>query len=139
VVVQPMSTGVEIALGVVRDDRFGPLVMVAAGGIHTDIWQDRCFLIPPISRDAAARAVHGLRVFPVLAGHRGTPPAAVGALVDLVVQVGLVAEEVPELAELDVNPVHVDSSDCRIIDVKLRVAAAPALDAGVPRRLRDRP
>jgi acyl-CoA synthetase (NDP forming)/GNAT superfamily N-acetyltransferase len=139
VVVQPMSAGIEIALGVVRDDRFGPLVMVAAGGIHTDVWQDRCFLIPPISRDAAARAVHGLRIFPVLAGHRGIPPADVDALIEMVVRVGLVAEEVPDVAELDVNPVHVDRSGCRIVDVKLRVAAAPALDAGVPRRLRDRP
>ncbi|HEU4566986.1 MAG TPA: acetate--CoA ligase family protein, partial [Marmoricola sp.] len=138
VLVQPMSAGTELALGVVRDDRFGPLVMAAAGGIHTDVWQDRSFLMPPVSRDAAERAVRALRLYPVLAGHRGTPPADVEGVIDLILRIGLLVEEVPDVAELDINPVHVDAHGCRIIDVKVRVAPGRLLDAGVPRRLRDR-
>lgn len=139
VLVQPMSEGTEVALGLVRDDRFGPLVMVAAGGVHTEVWADRTFLLPPITREAATRALRALRIFPLLAGHRGTPPADLDALVDLIVALGLLGIEVPEVAELDVNPVHVDARGCRVVDVKLRIAPAPSLDAGVPRRLRDRP
>ncbi|MCA1981869.1 GNAT family N-acetyltransferase [Nocardioides nematodiphilus] len=139
VLVQPMSEGTEIALGLVRDDRFGPLVMVAAGGVHTDVWADRTFLLPPITRAAAERALRALRIFPLLAGHRDTPPADVDALTDLIVALGLLGTEVPEVAELDVNPVHVDASGCRVVDVKLQLAPARAVDAGVPRRLRDRP
>ena len=77
VLVQPMESGVEVALGVVRDPTMGPLVMVAAGGTATNLWADRVFLLPPISLADARHAVRGLRIWPLLEGYRGGPAADV--------------------------------------------------------------
>ena len=137
VLIQPqIGGGVELAIGVVRDARFGPLVMVAAGGIATDVWSDRVFLMPPITDVDAARALRSLRIWPLLAGHRGSPPVDVAAVERLILAVAQLALDVPELAELDLNPVIVTADGVSCVDAKLRVeVAAGTLDGGVPRRL----
>lgn len=136
VLVQPMAGGVEIALGLVRDPGFGPLVMVAAGGVATDVWDDRVFLLPPVSAADAARAVRALRVWPLLNGFRGAPPADVDSLEAVLVRLGQLAEDVPQVAELDLNPVLVGTSGCALVDVKVRLDTPVPVDAGIPRRLR---
>lgn len=140
ILVQPMLTGVEVALGLVSDPVLGPLVMVAAGGVNTDVWDDRVFLLPPISGRDAARAVRSLRIASLLAGHRGSAAADVDALVELLVHLGQLADAVPEIAELDLNPVLVrpQGQGCAVVDAKARLERTTGLDAGVPRRLRER-
>ena len=128
--VQPLGSGVEIAVGLVRDPVFGPMVMVAAGGIALDVWDDRAFLMAPVSAADAARAVRSLRVWPLLAGHRGQAPVDVAALEGVVVAVGSLADEVPEVAELDLNPVLVTPEGCALVDVRLRLAPAGASREG---------
>lgn len=130
VLVQPLGSGVEIAVGLVRDPVFGPMVMVAAGGIALDVWDDRAFLMAPVSAADAARAVRSLRVWPLLAGHRGQAPVDVAALEGVVVAVGSLADEVPEVAELDLNPVLVTPEGCALVDVRLRLAPAGASREG---------
>jgi acyl-CoA synthetase (NDP forming) len=134
--VQPMATGTEVVVGVVRDPGLGPLVMVGAGGIATELWQDRRLLMAPVTREDARHALRSLRIWPLLSGYRGQAPADVDSLVDLVVSVGSLAREVPELAELDLNPVMVGPQGCVLVDVKARIARATLFDSGVPRRLR---
>jgi len=137
VLLQPqVAPGIEVALGVVRDPGFGPLVMVAAGGVATDVWDDRVFLMPPLTPADAARAVRSLRIWPLLAGFRGAAAADVDSLEELVLAVGRLAQGVPEVAELDLNPVIVSATGLTVVDVKLRLARAAAGDAGVPRQLR---
>ena len=63
--VQPVLKGVEVACGVVRDPVFGPLVRVAAGGVATEIWKDEVYLLPPVSSADVARALRGLRLWPL--------------------------------------------------------------------------
>ena len=135
--VQPVVSGVEIALGITRDPQFGPLVMVAAGGVATNILDDRTFLMPPFSRRDAAAAIRSLRIWPMLDGYRGTPRTDVDGLEATLVALGSLATEVPEVAELDLNPVMCTSDGPVLVDVKVRLAAATPVDAGVPRRLRD--
>jgi acyl-CoA synthetase (NDP forming)/GNAT superfamily N-acetyltransferase len=136
VLVQRMASGTEIAVGVVRDPGLGPLVRVAAGGIATELWSDQRLLMAPVTRADAMSALRSLRIWPLLAGFRGQPPADIDGLADLVTAVGMLASEVPELAELDLNPVLVDPDGCELVDVKARLAPAAPWDAGVPRRLR---
>nr|WP_246416137.1 bifunctional GNAT family N-acetyltransferase/acetate--CoA ligase family protein [Nocardioides luti] len=136
VLVQPVVAGVELALGVVRDPGFGPLVMVAAGGVTTDLLADRVFLLPPLTRADAGRALRSLRSWPLLDGFRGSPRVDVAALEQLVVDLGALATDVPEVSELDLNPVLVTPTGCSLVDVKVRLAPATLLDAGIPRRLR---
>ena len=136
VLVQPVVSGVELALGVVRDPGFGPLVMLAAGGVATDLLADRAFLLPPVTRGDAGRALRSLRSWPLLDGFRGAPRVDVAAIEELVVSLGALASDVTEVAELDLNPVLVTPDGCSLVDVKVRLASAPLLDAGIPRRLR---
>ncbi|HYF74417.1 MAG TPA: GNAT family N-acetyltransferase [Nocardioides sp.] len=136
VLVQDVAAGVEIALGVVRDSRFGPLVMVAAGGVAVDVWKDRTFMLPPVSRSDALRAIRSLRIWPLLEGYRGSPRADIDGLVDLVVELGALAEDVPQVADVDLNPVMVGPESCAIVDAKVRLDRSAAPDPGIPRRLR---
>ena len=136
VLVQPLVSGVELALGVVRDPGFGPLVMVAAGGVATDLLADRVFLLPPLTRGDALRALRSLRSWPLLDGFRGSPRVDVASIERLIVSLGALATDVPEVAELDLNPVLATPDGCSLVDVKVRLEPAAPLDAGVPRRLR---
>ena len=136
VLVQPMASGIEMALGVVRDPSLGALVMVAAGGIATDVWDDRVFLVPPLSTADASRAVRSLRIWPLLDSFRGAPASDVPALERLLLDLGRLAADVREVAELDLNPVLVGPGGCAVVDVKLRLAAPLGPDPAAPRQLR---
>ena len=130
ILVQPEASGTELALGVAHDPGLGPLVMVAAGGVATDVWDDRVFLLPPVSPADAARAVRSLRLWPLLDGFRGSSRPDVASLEALVVAVGRLALEVPAVAELDLNPVLVGPHGCTVVDVALRLD--PAASSPVP-------
>jgi acyl-CoA synthetase (NDP forming)/GNAT superfamily N-acetyltransferase len=137
VLVQPMAKGVEVALGIVRDPGLGPLVMVAAGGVATEVLGDRSLLLAPVTPQDAARALRSLRIWPLLEGYRGTEPVDEEALVELVVALGRLAVDVPELAEADLNPVLAGPEGVTLVDVTMRLAVTTPADAGVPRRLRE--
>jgi len=109
--------GVEVALGVVRDLTFGPLVLIAAGGVLVELIHDRKLALPPIDEDAARRLIDGLAIRPLLGGVRGAPPSDVGALARAVSRLSVLAVELGDLiAELDVNPVIVSPSGCVAVD-----------------------
>jgi acyl-CoA synthetase (NDP forming)/GNAT superfamily N-acetyltransferase len=139
VLLQPIASGTEVALGLVRDPVLGPLVMVAAGGIATDVWDDRAFLVPPLSRSDAARAVRSLRAWPLLDGFRGAAKGDVAALEAMLVALGRLALDLPEVAELDLNPVLVGAEGCAVVDAKVRLAAPVGPDSAAPRQLRPVP
>ncbi len=136
VLVQPMVDGAELALGVIRDRAMGPLVMVAAGGIATDVWADHAFLLPPFDHGEALRALRSLRIWPLLDGFRGSAPGATEDVARLVAQLGHLAVDVPEVAELDLNPVMVGPGGCFVVDAKLRLADVDAMSRDLPRQLR---
>lgn len=136
VLVQPVAAGTEVALGLVRDPVLGPLVMVAAGGVATDVWDDRAFLIPPVSRTDAARAIRSLRLWPLLDAFRGSAPGDVAGLERLLEALGRLAVDLPEVAELDLNPVLVGPGGCVVVDARLRLATPSGPSSSTPRQLR---
>jgi acetate---CoA ligase (ADP-forming) len=117
VVARMAPPGVEIALGVVRDATFGPLVLVAAGGVWVEVLGDRRLAMPPLDKARARRLVDGLRVRPLLDGMRGDAPSDVDALADAVANLSRLAIDLgAELAALDVNPVVVSAGGCVAVD-----------------------
>lgn len=123
---QPMvGGGVETILGVVQDPGFGPLVMFGMGGVATELLSDRSFRMLPLTDVDATELVRSLRASPLLFGYRGAPEADVRALEDLVLRVSALAEAVPELAELDLNPVIVRGDGALAVDLKVRLAPPP--------------
>ncbi len=134
---QPVMPGVEVACGVVRDAVFGPLVRIAAGGVATEIWKDEVYLVPPVTRGDVGRALRGLRLWPLLDGYRGTAPVDVDGLVSVLVGVGQLVVDVPQVSDLDLNPILVAPAGVHCVDAKVRLQPSDALDAGIPRRLRS--
>ena len=136
-VVQAMvPAGVETIVGVVQDRSFGPLVMFGMGGIATDLLGDRAFRILPLTDVDAAELVRSVRGAPLLFGYRGAAPADVAALEDVLLRVGRLVDEVPEVAEMDLNPVIVGPDGATVVDVKVRLVACVPHPEQAVRRLR---
>ncbi len=125
-VVQPMAgAGVESIVGVVNDASFGPLVMFGLSGMATDLLGDRAFRSAPLTDLDAAALVRSLRSSPLLTGYRGSAPVDLAALENVVLRAGRLAEDIPELAELDLNPVVAGPVGSLVLDVKIRLAVPP--------------
>ncbi|MDA4848540.1 acetate--CoA ligase family protein [Hoeflea poritis] len=109
VLVQPMMPdGVEMILGISRDETFGPMLMVGLGGIFVEILNDVAFAPVPLSRNEARRMLRRLKGFPLLSGARGTTHADLDALVEMMVRLAKLADDFRDhIAEIDLNPVIV--------------------------------
>ena len=117
--------GVEMALGVVRDAQFGPLVVIAAGGVYIELLRDRRLALPPIDVPAARRLIDRLRVRPVLGGLRGAAAADISSLAAAVAAMSALAVDLGDLVEaVDANPVIVGTSGAVAVDA-LVIARAP--------------
>jgi acyl-CoA synthetase (NDP forming) len=124
VLIQPMLTaGVETMIGVAADRLFGPLIGFGLGGIHVELVGDVRFRIAPLTDRDADELMHEIRGFRLLEGYRGQPAADIGALRDVLLRVSRLADEVPEIVELDLNPVIAlpDGHGCRIVDARIKV------------------
>jgi acetyl coenzyme A synthetase (ADP forming)-like protein len=125
--VQPMAQpGVELIAGAVRDDTFGPLVLFGMGGITAELLGDRGVRVAPLSDLEADELVHSLRCAPLLTGYRGAEPVDVRSLADFLVRLSLLARDVPEIRELDLNPVIASADGVVAVDARVRVAPAAA-------------
>jgi acetate---CoA ligase (ADP-forming) len=124
VVVRPMVVeGTEVIVGITDDRLFGPLVCVGLGGVNVEALGDVHFRIAPLTDHDADELLHEVRGFALLDGYRGRPRAAVAALSEDVRRVCRLAEEIPEIVELDLNPVIVlpAGEGCRIVDARVKV------------------
>ncbi|GAA4562827.1 bifunctional acetate--CoA ligase family protein/GNAT family N-acetyltransferase [Planotetraspora kaengkrachanensis] len=130
-----VPAGVEMIVGGVSHETFGPLVMVGMGGVTAELLIDRSFRVPPISRAEAGRMLCELRCAPLLRGYRGSPKVNVSALATHIVGIGRLMDEIPEVAELDLNPVVVTPAGAVAVDVRLRLVPAPARPSQFRRRL----
>ncbi len=125
-VVQPMAeVGVEIIVGIVQDPVFGPQVLFGLGGTAVELLGDHSLRLAPLTDLDAREMVLGLRGSPLLTGYRGSPAVDVEALVDLLLRIGRLAEDLPELAEMDANPVIATPSGAVVVDARLRRATSP--------------
>jgi acetate---CoA ligase (ADP-forming) len=109
--------GVELALGMVRDPQFGPLVLVAAGGVLVEVLRDRRMGFPPLDEARARRLVDGLQARPILSGVRGGLPADIGAVALALIRLSVLALDLGDLIEaLDVNPLICGPAGCVAVD-----------------------
>ena len=122
--VQPLvREGVEIILGMSRDPKFGPLIMFGLGGIHVEMLKDVSFRIAPMTDRDARELVREVRAFPLLEGYRGSAPGDLAALEETILRLAQLAEDHPDLAEMDLNPVRVlkPGRGAVALDARIRV------------------
>jgi acyl-CoA synthetase (NDP forming) len=103
---------------------FGPLVAFGLGGIHVELFRDVGFRIAPLTDRDADELMRSVRGFALLQGYRNQPPADVRALRDLLLKISLLGAQVPELVELEFNPVMALQAGhgYQIVDARARVA-----------------
>jgi acetate---CoA ligase (ADP-forming) len=124
VVVQKMiSGGVELMAGAATDPLFGPLIAFGLGGIHVEILGDVQFRIAPLTDKDAREMVRAIRGFRLLEGYRGHPPADLSATEDVLLRVSRMVELLPEISELDLNPIVAlpPGQGCLVLDARLHV------------------
>jgi acyl-CoA synthetase (NDP forming) len=119
VLVSPMITepGVEMMIGMLRDQQFGPLVVLGFGGVNIEAIDDVAYALPPFDAQTARRLVDSLRLRRLLNGERGQTPAALDAFCDVAAQFSAIVAELGDvLEEVDLNPVIVNSKSCIAVD-----------------------
>jgi len=122
--VQRMAhSGVEMLVGVVHDRQFGPVVACGAGGVKVELLRDVSIRLTPLSKEDAGEMVRSLKTFPLLDGFRGGPTFDVAALEDALLRVSAMVEDLPQIAELDLNPFVVQESGAVILDARMRLEA----------------
>jgi acyl-CoA synthetase (NDP forming) len=136
--VQPMVTaGVELIAGGIHDAQFGPLVMLGAGGVLTDVLKDRALRLAPITDRVAEQMIGELRSARLLDGFRGTAPVSRSAVRDVLVRLAALVDDLPEIAELDLNPLVCRGDQVLAVDARVRVAPAPYHPDPLVRQLRQ--
>jgi acyl-CoA synthetase (NDP forming) len=107
VVVQPMvEAGVETIIGVTQDRAFGPLVMFGLGGTLAELMKDVQVRVQPVTDVDAREMIRSVNGYPLLEGWRGSSAADIGALQEVILRVSAMSEDLPEILEMDLNPVR---------------------------------
>jgi acetate---CoA ligase (ADP-forming) len=120
---QPMAPagGVETIVGAVQDPAFGPLIVFGLGGVTVEVLGDHVTRLAPLTDLDAREMVAGLRGSALLENYRGRPGVDIEALVDVLHRVSRLVEDVPEIAELDCNPVIATPDGVLVVDARVRV------------------
>ena len=129
VLVQPMiADGVEVLIGVVQEPMFGPLVVFGLGGVAANLLGDHAARLTPLTDADADELLHEVHAAPLLFGYRGAGPADTGALADTLLRISRLADDLPEVAELDLNPVIARPDGVFAVDARVRVSPAEPQD-----------
>jgi acetyltransferase len=115
------SAGKELVLGGVCDAQFGPLVMVGLGGIYVEVFADTAVRLAPVSSAEALVMLDELRMAPLLRGTRGEPPVDREALATIVGRFSRLLVDLPELAEIEINPLTVGPAGAVAVDARARL------------------
>jgi len=121
-----IQEGKEVLVGVQRDPHFGPILAFGLGGIYVEVLRDVTFRLAPIRPLSALHMVQSVRAFPLLRGVRGEPPSDIEGLTEAIERVSQLAMEVPDVLELDINPLIVLPDHDGVIAADARVVLGPA-------------
>jgi acyl-CoA synthetase (NDP forming)/RimJ/RimL family protein N-acetyltransferase len=135
-VVQAMAPpGVATVISSIEDPLFGPVVSFGLGGVATELLDDRSYAIPPLTDTDLQDLVRGVRAAPLLFGHRGSEPVDTGRLEDLLARIARLADDLPDVAELSLNPVLVHADGLAVLSGSARLARSAGRTDRGPRAL----
>lgn len=121
-----VEDGKEVLVGVQRDPYFGPVVVFGLGGIYVEVLRDVTFRLAPVRPLSALHMVQSVKAFPLLQGVRGEPPSDLDALTEVIERISQLAMEMPDIVELDINPLIVKPVHQGAVAVDARVVLAPS-------------
>ncbi len=127
VLIEPMVSGIELIVGGKVDHQFGPIVLLGIGGTGVEIYQDTAVRMAPLTGNEVRSMVTGLRGGKLLEGYRGSRPANMDRLTQLLVRFSTLLMEMAERVEsIDLNPVICTEKDCIVADARIMLAATHA-------------
>ena len=127
--VQPLLTGgVEVMIGLVQEPVFGPVVVFGSGGVTTEVHGDQVTRLTPLTDADADAMIRAVRAAPLLFGHGDTPPVDTAALADSLLRVSRLADDLPEVSELALNPIVARADGAWCVDVRVRLSPAEPKD-----------
>ncbi|MBS7631963.1 acetate--CoA ligase family protein, partial [Candidatus Bathyarchaeota archaeon] len=119
-IVQKMApAGLEIVIGGINDDQFGPALMLGLGGIMIEIFKDVVFRIAPVSEEGCHSMIKQLKAYPLIKGYRGRGPYDEKILAQTLEKTSYLLTENPQIKELDLNPIILYQKDCLITDARI--------------------
>jgi len=127
VVARMAAPGTEVILGMLRDPQFGPAVMAGLGGVFVELLGDIAFRIHPLTDVDVADMIGEVKASKLLDGYRGADPGDIPALRDALLRVSALIDDLPEIAEMDLNPVKVlpPGQGLCVVDLRMRVRPVP--------------
>ena len=116
-----MVSGTQLIVGIKRDVQFGPVIMLGLGGIYTEVFKDVVFRVAPVGAAEAQKMLSELKIYPIIKGARGQKPLDEAALIDLIVKLSELSLALPEIKEIDLNPVMVleRGRGVKIVDARM--------------------
>jgi len=118
--VQKMAPpGVEVIIGMSKDPQFGPVIMFGFGGVLVEILKDISFRIVPVSKRDANEMIKEIKGYPLLQGYRGQEAVDIPSLEELIVKVSQLAEQNPQIKELDLNPIFAYKDGSTAVDARI--------------------
>lgn len=121
-----MPGGRELLVGITDDPSFGPVIAVGAGGVDVELINDRALGLPPLDDSLARDMISRTRIAALLGAHRGKAAADTDSVVAVLNAVSAICVELPDIAELDINPLLVGARGAVALDARVRITAEPA-------------
>ncbi|MFA9516121.1 acetate--CoA ligase family protein [Halopenitus sp. H-Gu1] len=112
-----LDDDVETIVGVNRDPQFGPLVLFGLGGVFVEVFEDTAVRVAPVTEREAREMVEGIDASPLLSGVRGSEPVAIDAVVETIQRLSQLADDHPEILELDINPLVASPDGVMALDL----------------------
>ncbi len=116
----------ELIVGMCEDAQFGPVILFGHGGTAVEAINDRALGLPPLNMQLARELMSRTRIYRLLKGYRGMPGVNLDALALTLLRVAQLVTDIPEIAELDINPLLADDYGVMALDARIKVAAAAA-------------
>ena len=121
ILIQKMTTGREVIIGMKRDITFGPTLIFGLGGILAEAIKDIIMRIAPIEKDEVLKMMHEIKGIKILQGIRGKPPINFDLLADIILNLSRLTTEHPEIKEIDLNPVMATDTSATIVDARIMI------------------
>ena len=122
VLVQPMLGGTELFAGVKREGDYGHLILCGLGGIFVEVLRDYASGLTPLGREEALQMIRSLRGYGFFKGVRGKKPVSEKTFAEILVKLSRLAEQVPQIAEMDLNPLLAEGEKITVVDARIRIA-----------------
>ena len=121
VLVQPMVSGLELYIGVKKEENFNHTILCGLGGIYVEILNDIAAGLSPLSKTEIKSMIHSLRGYKIIKGTRGNQGINEDDFIDIIQRISALVEAAPEIVEMDINPLIANQESIVAVDIRIKI------------------